>query len=80
VAERDVGDHVLVAGEPDDEPRRAVAGGVAGEVETPQLAAGLDAEGVGHAHAAAAGGAVGQPDRLLRQPAPPGGAVLSGDN
>ena len=42
VLERDVDDHVLVAGEPDDQPRRAVAGGVAGEVEPPQLAAGLD--------------------------------------
>jgi len=42
VLERDVGDHVLVAGEPDDQPRRAVAVGVAGEVEPPQMAAGLE--------------------------------------
>ncbi|RLM98909.1 bZIP transcription factor 60-like [Panicum miliaceum] len=35
------------------------------EVEPQQVAAGLDAEGVGHAHAPAAGAAVGQPDLRL---------------
>ena len=59
--ERDAGDDVVVAGDPEEQPRLVGAG----EVEARQLAAGLDAEGVGHSHAAAAGGAVGhQPDHL----------------
>ena len=64
--ERDAGDDVVVAGDPEEQPRLAVCVVVAAdEVEARQLAAGLDAEGVGHSHAAAAGGAVGhQPDHL----------------
>lgn len=59
--QRDAGDEVYVGAEPEDQPRRPVAaGGVAGELEgLVQVAPGLDAEGVGHAHAAADGRAVG---------------------
>lgn len=47
----------------EEQPRRAGAAGVAGEVESWPVAPRLDAEGVRHGYVAAAGGAARQPDR-----------------